>query len=256
MAFSAGHVGCSESPTSSMKAVGRIGPYSLLGQNQLLELLDGRPSATNVPVELPPSISNPKVYMFPTFNKKSMRMPSSAVKELLELFDPILEKVVEDPLISSISPMYTGDRVLTIRRSKMNKHKRRKRERRDRFQLFKYHREQKAKSERLFRERMQKKLAELKTFDAEAYVRDVIARAKRDWKTELAPSGRKKYPHWSTLISLEELYDLPASDYIDKRAGIPSEEDKERIRQLKKKYYKEFRGEDIDVNKDDEKKEK
>lgn len=52
---------------------------------------------------------------------------------------------MEVPGTKSITPMFAGDRLLTIRRAKMNKHKRRKRQRRDRFQLLKYHRQQKAK---------------------------------------------------------------------------------------------------------------
>ena len=47
-------------------------------------------------------------------------------------------------------------------------------------------------------------------------------------------------------MSLEELYGLPDSDYIDKRAGIPEDEDKQQIRELRIKYYKEFRGQDIE----------
>lgn len=62
----------------------------------------------------------------------------------------------------------------------------------------------------------------------------------------MVPSGRKKYPHWSTLMSIEELYGIPPGTYIDKNAGLPDEEDEERIRKLKIKYYKEFRGEIID----------
>lgn len=58
----------------------------------------------------------------------------------------------------------------------------------------------------------------------------------------VAPSGRRKYPHWSTLITLEELYGLPPSDYIDKKAGLAGEEDREKIRQLKKEYDEKYRG--------------
>lgn len=82
---------------------------------------------------------------------------------------------------------------------------------------------------------------------ASSLVYQANCRAKREWTTELAPSGRKLYPHWSSLMSLEELYGLPESDYIDKRAGLPGEEDKEKIRQLKIDYYRQFRGENIEV---------
>uniref|UniRef100_A0A183FCN0 39S ribosomal protein L52, mitochondrial n=1 Tax=Heligmosomoides polygyrus TaxID=6339 RepID=A0A183FCN0_HELPZ len=57
--------------------------------------------------------------------------------------------------------------------------------------------------------------------------------AKKEWSDELAPTGRKLYPHWSRLMSLEELYGLPKTDYIDKKAGLAGEEDAEKIRQLR-----------------------
>lgn len=196
-----------------------------------------------------PSVMVEKVYTFPTANKEPIRAPSTFIKELLEMFDPVLNKAsVEDPAPAGrvVTPMYAAPRLLEIRRHKMRKHKRLKRYKRDRFQYLKRHREEKARSERAFRKRMSEKLAELNTFEPEAYIKDVIMRAKRDWKTEMAPTGRKLYPHWSTLMTVEELYNLPESDYIDKKAGFPEEEDRERIRQMKIKYRKEFKGEIVD----------
>lgn len=59
---------------------------------------------------------------------------------------------------------------------------------------------------------------------------------------DISLSGRRKYPHWSTLITLEELYGLPQTDYIVKEAGLAGEEDREKIRQLKKEYDLKYRG--------------
>lgn len=130
----------------------------------------------------------------------------------------------------------------------MKKHKRRKRFNRDFFKYAKHHLEKKTKAEKAFRQRMKEIRSELELFDPEEYVKDIIRRAKREWVTEAAPTGRKLYPHWSTLMSLEELYGLPKSDYIDKRSGLAGEEDKEKIRQLRIKYYKDFCGEDIQMD--------
>lgn len=124
----------------------------------------------------------------------------------------------------------------------MKKHKRRKRYDRDFFKYQKYHREKKLRAEREFVRRMKAHLAELQSFEPEKYVEDTIATAKKEWSDELAPTGRKLYPHWSRLISLEELYGLPKSDYIDKKAGFPSEEDMEKIKKLKMEYENKFRG--------------
>ncbi|EYC44951.1 hypothetical protein Y032_0444g1562 [Ancylostoma ceylanicum] len=63
-----------------------------------------------------------------------------------------------------------------------------------------------------------------------------ILSAKKEWSDELAPTGRKRYPHWSRLMSLEELYGIPKGDYIDKKAGLAGEEDAAKIKQLKMDY--------------------
>uniref|UniRef100_A0A0N5ATQ2 DUF1713 domain-containing protein n=1 Tax=Syphacia muris TaxID=451379 RepID=A0A0N5ATQ2_9BILA len=213
----------------------------------LVWLMDGLalPFMDNYSIKLPTASNiTSKVYTFPTAQKVEFYVPSVSWRQLVEINDfNVNDKVaVEDPELVINTPMYADIRVLTIRRHKMNKHKRRKRCKRDQFQLMKYHREQKAKSEYLFQKRMKNKMAELKSFSAEAYVRDVIERAKRDWRTELVPSGRKNLPHWSTLMSLEELYGLEPDDYIDKSYGIPNDEDKARLQELKTKYYNEFLG--------------
>lgn len=58
----------------------------------------------------------------------------------------------------------------------------------------------------------------------------------------MSPSGRRKYPHWSTLITLEELYGLPPTDYIVKKAGLAGDEDRDKIKQMKKEYDEKYRG--------------
>ena len=97
------------------------------------------------------------------------------------------------------------------------------------------------KAEILFRQRMNAIIDELEAFDPLEHVRDTMRRAKRDWQTSLASTGKKKYPHWSELMTLEELYDLPPTDYIDIRtAGRPSPEDAAKIAELRAEYYKKY----------------
>uniref|UniRef100_A0A7E4VQX2 Nucleolar protein 16 n=1 Tax=Panagrellus redivivus TaxID=6233 RepID=A0A7E4VQX2_PANRE len=141
-----------------------------------------------------------------------------------------------DPTSSKIVPLIAGPRMLTIRRKKMKKHKRRKRFDRDYFKYQKYHRQKKLKAEKVFRVRMNEMMKTLESFDPMEHVQDTIKRAQRQWSTDLTPSGKKKYPHWSELMALEELYDVPKDDYIDKRAGLPSEEDAQKIAHLRKQY--------------------
>lgn len=65
-------------------------------------------------------------------------------------------------------------------------------------------------------------------------------RAQREWETHLAPSGRKKYPHWSQSTTLEDLYELEHSTYIDKRYGLPTPEDKAKIAHLSEDYLRRY----------------
>lgn len=46
-------------------------------------------------------------------------------------------------------------------------------------------------------------LAELEAFNADNYVKETIEASKKVWEKELAPTGRKLYPHWSRLMTLE-----------------------------------------------------
>ncbi|CAB3411184.1 unnamed protein product [Caenorhabditis bovis] len=196
---------------------------------------------TPVSVELP-ALENPQqVYTFPTINRVPLSAPGPILTEILDKLVPALEKgEISAPSYSNVS-MWLSPRLLTIRRKKMKKHKRRKRYDRDFFKYQKYHREKKLKAEREFRKRMNGLLNELEAFDPEKYVKDTIAMANKEWQDDLAPTGRKLYPHWSRLMSLEQLYGLPKSDYIDKRAGIPNPEEAEQLKVLREKYAKLYR---------------
>ncbi|EGT40903.1 hypothetical protein CAEBREN_04990 [Caenorhabditis brenneri] len=197
------------------------------------------PSAS---VELP-SLENPQqVYTFPTLNRTPMVAPGAIITEILEKLAPTVEKgSLIAPGITNKAPMWLSPRLLTIRRKKMKKHKRRRRYDRDFFKYQKYHREKKLKAEREFQKRMKSLLTELEAFNPEKYVKDTIKMANKEWQDELAPTGRKLYPHWSRLMSLEQLYGLPKSEYIDKRAGLPTPEEAEQIKALKEKYAKLYR---------------
>jgi len=127
-----------------------------------------------------------------------------------------------------------------MRKRKMMKHKRRKRIDRDWFQYQKRHARKKQKAEVLFRGRMKELRDELTEFDAMKYVKNVIKRAQRDWSNRLSPSGRKKYNHWSQATTLEELYGVGNSTYIDKRSGFPTPEDKAKIAHLREDYFRRY----------------
>uniref|UniRef100_A0A1I7ZZP5 DUF1713 domain-containing protein n=1 Tax=Steinernema glaseri TaxID=37863 RepID=A0A1I7ZZP5_9BILA len=198
--------------------------------------------ATANDVLLPPSLRLPQVYTFPTLERiQEIKAPAPGNLEPIEKLDPIVQRSpVVDPNAGAVTPMIAAPRLLTIRRKKMKKHKRKKRYDRDYFKYAKYHREKKLRAEREFRARMKDILNELETFNPMDYVNGTIQRAKREWSSKLAPSGKKLYPHWSQLVSLEELYGLDKSDYIDKRAGLPTEEDREQIARLKEEYKQKY----------------
>ncbi|KAK0390372.1 hypothetical protein QR680_019328 [Steinernema hermaphroditum] len=199
------------------------------------------PTATN-DMLLPPSLRSPQIYTFPTLERiQKIEAPAPGNLEPIEKLDPIVQRSpVVDPNAGTVAPMIAAPRLLTIRRKKMKKHKRKKRYDRDYFKYAKYHREKKLRAEREFRARMKDILNELETFNPMDYVNDTIRSAKREWSTKIAPSSKKLYPHWSQLVSLEELYGLEKSDYIDKRAGLPTEEDREQIARLKEEYRKKY----------------
>lgn len=59
----------------------------------------------------------------------------------------------------------------------------------------------------------------------------------------MAPSGRKRYPHWSQIVTIEEVFDLPPTDppnYIDKRSGIPEPEVVQEVERLRQEYRNKY----------------
>ncbi|XGW09623.1 hypothetical protein V3C99_011699 [Haemonchus contortus] len=196
-----------------------------------------------VPYSLPALENSRQVYTFPTLNRSPIVAPPPFLHHILEKMDPIPEKApIEAPPTANPVAIQLAPRMLIIRRKKMKKHKRRKRYNRDFFKYQKHHKEKKLRAEREFIKRMKAHLAELESFKPEQYVEETIAAAKKEWSDDLAPTGRKLYPHWSRLMSLEELYGLPKSDYIDKKAGLAGEEDAQKIKQLKIEYDNKYRG--------------
>ncbi|CAJ0585690.1 unnamed protein product, partial [Mesorhabditis spiculigera] len=207
-----------------------------------------------IPLSCPTTAGN-RVLSLPTLIDNAPRVAPSWESHFTVKVDPELNKPeIQEPTTSHNTPMYAGPRALTIRRHKMRKHKRNKRIQRDWFKYQKYHREKKMRAEKEFVKRMKGHLSELHAFDPEKYIEDTISRAKREWSDELAPTGRRLYPHWSRLMSLEELYGLQQSDYIDKRAGYPDEEQKEKTKELRKKYRQEFLGIQAELEEGKEKK--
>ncbi|CAI4224191.1 unnamed protein product [Auanema sp. JU1783] len=187
-----------------------------------------------------PALDNPRdIYTFPTLNPTKIVEPF--ISTIIEKADPTKNISIECPSSEVKPELSLAPRLLTIRRKKMKKHKRRKRYDRDFFKYQKYHREKKLKAEREFLKRMKSHLAELDAFNPEKYVRETITEAKKEWSDELAPTGRKLYPHWSRLMTLEELYGLQKDDYIDKKAGFPTDEDLEKIKSLKLDYANKYR---------------
>uniref|UniRef100_A0AC34RFN0 Mitochondrial mRNA-processing protein COX24 C-terminal domain-containing protein n=1 Tax=Panagrolaimus sp. JU765 TaxID=591449 RepID=A0AC34RFN0_9BILA len=190
----------------------------------------------NNPIHLPTVDKPVKVYSFPTPDKVVMEAPTilNLIIEKIEPVQPITP--INDPNRNVVIPVYAGPRMLTIRRKKMKKHKRRKRFDRDYFKYQKYHRQKKIKAEKLFRAKMNEMMQTLETFDPMEHVKSTIQRAKQEWSTNLTVSGKKKYPHWSELMALEELYGIEPNDYIEKSAGLPDEEIAHQIAQKRQEY--------------------
>ncbi|PAV73473.1 hypothetical protein WR25_26644 [Diploscapter pachys] len=190
-----------------------------------------------------PGLTNPaRIYTFPMFERPAIVDPAPFLNQILEKMDPLPETApLKAPPYSTSVAIQLMPRLITIRRKKMKKHKRRKRYDRDFFKYQKYHREKKLRAEREFLQRMKGHLAELAAFNPQKYVDNTINMAKKEWSEELSPSGRKIYPHWSRFMTLEELYGVEKNDYIDKKAGLPAEEDKAKVAKLKEQYENLYR---------------
>jgi hypothetical protein len=96
-----------------------------------------------------------------------------------------------------------------------------------------------AQDERAFRTRCQQLVEEATNFNAEAYVRNVLEHAahKQDAASVVHTKTSIGRPsHWTDLISVEELYMVPYTHYIDKRTGYASPEDAMEIEKLRFKY--------------------
>uniref|UniRef100_A0A0N4ZKS4 DUF1713 domain-containing protein n=1 Tax=Parastrongyloides trichosuri TaxID=131310 RepID=A0A0N4ZKS4_PARTI len=190
---------------------------------------------------LPGYNNNVRIYSFPELTPKIMEVPTT-LNELLDKMDPLLEenKNIEEPSNNKISPLYCGPRLMTIRRKKMKKHKRRRRYDRDYHKYQKFHRQKKLKAEKKFRQQMAFLIKDMEEFNPKDFVNQTIEKAKLEWNTKLAPSGKKKYPHWSQLMSIEELYGIEKNSYIDKNYGYPGEEGKQQLDHLRKEYIKKY----------------
>lgn len=49
----------------------------------------------------------------------------------------------------------------------------------------------------------------------------------------MTESGKKIYPHWTELMTIEQLYGLPETDYIDKKSCLPDPDQWEEIKKLR-----------------------
>jgi len=153
-------------------------------------------------------------------------------------------------LLSQTNDLHTTPplqhRMLTVRRLKMKKHLRRKRLRKIKVHLMQYREMVKARDERVFRVRCQQMVDEAAAFNAESYVRDVLARAARvqHTTTSLTPAVdalTDRPRHWTDVMSVEEMYLVPYTHYIDKRTGYASPEDAVEIEKLRRKYTTVYR---------------
>ncbi|KHJ44638.1 hypothetical protein D918_05305 [Trichuris suis] len=131
-------------------------------------------------------------------------------------------------------------RMIRIRRRKIKKHWRLKRFRKRRAIYLRVHAEKKQRAEKFFLAKINTILHKGLQFNAERYVHDVIERAKWKPNEERLPNGRIKLPHWTSLVSIEELYGVKQTDYIDKRSCMASPEEWSEILKLKCKYQNTF----------------
>uniref|UniRef100_A0A915IJZ0 Uncharacterized protein n=1 Tax=Romanomermis culicivorax TaxID=13658 RepID=A0A915IJZ0_ROMCU len=160
--------------------------------------------------------------------------------------------------------MYTGGGWPLIRRRKrLNKHWLKKYYKRDVVIIKKRNMKRKAAREKVFREKMTAMILEAENFDAKSYVEDFLAKIQWD-ETKPLPAAsliinpsiaeplakqqeenvnenrRREIVHWTSTISIEQLYGLPESSRIDKKAGIVDEEEWQEIVKARERYQKEI----------------
>lgn len=183
----------------------------------------------------------PVIYTFPEIiSINSVIQAPSSLNFAVEKLDPekSIDKSIKAPSISR-PWMHAVRSMIIIKRWRIKKKKLIKRIRKNWHQIKKRNEAMEKKLEEEFRFKAQSMLADAINFDPEAHVKDIISKAK--WEPpKTTITGKKIYPHWTTLMTVEELYGVPKSSHIDKSALLPDEEDLEKLRELKKKYHEAF----------------
>lgn len=169
-----------------------------------------------------------------------------------------------------------GGYELRMRHRRMKKHWRMKHFKRDIVIYRKRERRRKMAAEKVFRDKLDVMICEAENFDAKKYVEDFLAKVQwgKSSQTSLPMSAalisedssiptvrrhpytdfglqpqlvvkkakpRKPFQHWTEIISVEQLFGLPPSKRIDKKAGKPHPEEMEEISEQKRKYEETFR---------------
>lgn len=156
-----------------------------------------------------------------------------------------------------------GGRNLTHRRKRIKKHWRRKHFIRDIVIYKKREKKRKLAAERVFRDRLMAKIQSAEEFDAKSYVENFLSRvdwnsatptpvsalitdgaceeAKDEKSTQNSKRKTSNSKHWTDVISVEQLYGIPPSTYIDKTAGVADDEEWQEIVKQRLKYDDTFR---------------
>jgi len=218
---------------------------------------------------LPGCVRPAIIYSFPNLSTQSAIVEPSIVRHAY--IEPVISSVTS--IGEYRAPAHTviekhAIRMFRVRHRKMIRHHRYKRHKRDRVKYLKAQAVRKANAEMAFRTRVQTIVDEANTFDAEVYVRDVlqrvdaIERQRATGELKVGKDGKPVtiYKHWTTVMTVDELYGIPYSDYIDKRTGYPSGEDWKAIKADRDDYYNNYSNVDDkkakkNVNKKTDKKE-
>lgn len=188
---------------------------------------------------------NLKITLPSFYNTKMLAPSSSKLQEIFQDPLPILNTFIELPPTPQTAPEMYVSGVLLKRKRRIRMYHRRRRRKDNWVEFAKRHKKKKDAAEKRFRDRVNVLLAEAKAFDPRDYVARIVAKSRKDESIKIKYDYENYYrsslSHWTENISVEDLYGLKKTDYIDKKSGLPSAEELEEIKKLRKLYEDTFR---------------
>lgn len=184
-----------------------------------------------------------KITLPSLINSTKLEAPSFKIDEYFH--DPLPNLLpLYLPESPNQAPEMRAERGLLERHARMKRHHRMKRFKRDLTLYKRRHKRRKQAAEKRFQDKIADIIAEANAFSPESYVDSIlrVAHKKRPQRIVYEYDYyQSKVPHWTEVMTIEQLYGVPASDRIDKNTGFASEEELEEIKNRRNEYEETFK---------------